>query len=288
MKVLSYLTLFLTLLACHNKEHLEEQKEGFFANGVALGKIDKQLEEASGVVASIRNPNMFWVINDSGNPADVFLIDIHAKIRMICHLQGVKNRDWEDITMATVDGKNYLYVGDIGDNLSRYPSKLIYRFEEPPYEKEELTLTDFDTLNIFLPDGERDTEAMMVDPLQNDLYLLSKWEDSVHLYKISFPFERDTLTAERTAILPYNSIVAANISADGKEVLMKDYPNIYYWKREKDESITDLLKRSPIGLPYNMEEQGEAICFASDGKGYYTISETTRRRQAELLFYKRE
>src|SRR6478609_9604331 len=128
---------------------------------------------------------------------------------------------------------------------------------------------------------------MMIDPLTNDLYLLSKWEDSVRLYQITFPFS-DTLTAEKVAVLPYSGVVAANISMDGTEVLMKDYPNVYYWKRNEGQSITDLLKQPSVALPYDMEEQGEAICFKVDGKGYYTVSETTKRRQAELLFYKRK
>jgi len=287
MKLISYLILSIILLSCQGKEERAEQKEGFFLKGVALGKIDKQLEEASGLVASVRNPGMFWVINDSGHPADVFLIDIHAQIRMVCHLKDIKNRDWEDITLSVIDGKNFLYVGDIGDNLSYYSSKLIYRFEEPSYDGQEITIEEIEILTVTLSDGERDTEAMMVDPLTNDMYLVSKWEDSVHLYQIPFPF-KDTVTAIKTAVLPYNGIVAANISMDGMEVLMKNYPDVYYWKREEGQSITDLLKQSSIALPYDMEEQGEAICFGSDGKGYYTVSETTSRRQAELLLYERK
>jgi hypothetical protein len=287
MKFVFRFILLTFLLSCDNKKEQAEQQPGFFSNNVALGKIDKQLEEASGIVASIRNPDMFWVINDSGNPSDVFLIDIHAQIKMVCHLKGIRNRDWEDITLGMVEDRSFLYVGDIGDNLSRYSSKLIYRFEEPLYEEGEIIIDNVDTLTVFLSDGERDTESMMIDPLTNDLYLVSKWEDSVHLYQIAFPFSNDTLTAIKTAELPYSNIVAGNISRDGTEVLMKDYANVYYWKRNEGQSITDLSKQQPAPLPYDMEEQGEAICFANDGKGYYTVSETTRRRQAELLFYKR-
>src|SRR6478752_2144940 len=102
MKRIGPFVLFLVLLSCHSKEERVEQNADFFLNNVALGKIDKRLEEASGVVAC--------VINDSGHPADVFLIDIHAQIRMVCHLKGVENRDWEDITLGTVEGKNFIYV----------------------------------------------------------------------------------------------------------------------------------------------------------------------------------
>ena len=287
MKLITPFILSIVLFSCHGKEEQAEQNTDYFLNNEALGKIDKQLEEASGIVASVTNPGMFWVINDSGHAADVFLIDIHAQIRMVCHLKGVKNRDWEDITLGTIEGKTFIYVGDIGDNLAQYSSKLIYRFEEPVFESGEITIEEIKTITVFLSDGGRDTEAMMIDPLTNDLYLVSKREDSVHLYHAAFPYS-DSLTMNKVAQLPFNSIVAANISSNGKEILMKDYPNVYYWKREEGQSVVELLKQPPIALPYDMEEQGEAICFAIDGKGYYTVSETTKRRQAELLFYKRK
>jgi hypothetical protein len=287
MKRITYFLSFIILLSCHAKQEQAKQNTGYFENNLALGKIDKQLEEASGIVASVTNPGMFWLINDSGHAADVFLIDIHAQIRMVCHLKGIKNRDWEDITLGEADGKKFIYVGDIGDNVAKYPSKLIYRFEEPVFELGEITIEEIKTFTVFLSDGQRDTEAMMIDPLTKDLYLVSKREDSVHLYQTTFPYP-DTITMNNVAVLPYKSIVAGNISPDGTEVLMKDYPNVYYWKRKEGQSIIDLLKQPSIALPYDMEEQGEAICFDVDGKGYYTVSETTKRRQAELLFYKRK
>jgi len=67
----------------------------------SLGKVDQQLEEASGLTASVSNPGMLWAINDSGNPPEVFLIDQHAKTRMVFTLLHAHNRDWEDIPIGT-------------------------------------------------------------------------------------------------------------------------------------------------------------------------------------------
>ncbi len=289
MRILYLLALFI-ITGCHSNGRQAEQTQGYFEKGKALGKVAKRLEEASGLVASTRNPGMLWTHNDSGHPAEVFLIDTLGKIKMICKLDKIKSRDWEDITIGSgpEEGKNYLYVGDIGDNDAKYPFKLVYRFEEPLFDQKEKKIEVFDTLVIRLSDGVRDTEAMMIDPQTKDWFIVSKREDSVRLYKMSYPYEADTLTAEKVATLPFQKIVAANISADGNELLMKDYSNVYYWKRSNGQTISELLRQPPTVLPYEAEMQGESICFRQDGKGYYTLSESSEKKQAELMYYKRK
>jgi hypothetical protein len=285
-----FIILFASLIVwgCQEKKSVTTD---LFGKGKSLGQVVKRLEEASGLVESISQPNHFWTLNDSGHPAEVFLIDNKAQIELVCKLQGIENRDFEDITIGIdpSNGKNYVYAADIGDNLEKFKVKLIYRFEEPTSTTEkEISITRFDTLKIILPDGIRDSEAIMIEPKTNDLYLVSKREDSVRLYHVKYPFSRDTIIAKRVAILPFHKIVAANISADGKEVLMKDYDHIFYWKNENNLSLVELLLTSPIELYYDRERQGEAICWARDGKGFYTLSEAVRGEMGKLLFYKRK
>jgi hypothetical protein len=205
-------------------------------------------------------------------------------------LKGIENRDFEDIALAIDprDGKRYVYAADIGDNLEKFKVKLIYRFEEPTLATgAEMTITKFDTIKVVLEDRVRDTEAIMIEPKTNDLYLVSKREDSVRLYQVKYPFTRDTLTAIWVAILPFHKIVAASISADGNEVLMKDYDRVYYWKASNNLDLEKLLMTKPIELAYERERQGEAICWARDGKGFYTLSEAVRGEMGRLLYYKR-
>ena len=243
------------------------------------------------MISSTVNPGMLWTHNDSGNPAEIFLIDSAAKIKMTCTLKGIKNRDWEDITIGPgpKKGKTYIYVGDIGDNLSQYATKLIYRFEEPLFDSETKEIKEVETLMIQLSDGVRDTEAMMIDPVSNNLFLVSKREDSVRLYQVDYPFAKGMLlTAKKVAVLDLTQIVAANISRNGEEVLMKNYNLVYYWKRKPEQSLIELLQQKPVKLPYDSEAQGESICFAYDEKGYYTLSESSGNRSADLMYYKRK
>ncbi|MBK5279370.1 MAG: hypothetical protein JJE09_10970 [Bacteroidia bacterium] len=288
---IKFLFGFLFFLACSKPIAKEDASDALFKKGESLGKLDHRLVEASGLVASVNNPGYLWSHNDGENPAEVFLIDQDADIKLVCKFKHIRNRDWEDIAVGRGSevGKTYVYVGDIGDNKALFPVKLIYRFQEPLLSKEEeIVISDYDTLVVKLPDGVRDSEALTIDPLSGDMFLFSKREDSIRVYQMHYPFDQDTLLPERIAILPFHNINAADISMDGSEVLIKDYDNIYYWRREGDELIDDLLKKRPIELPYDKGPQDEAIAWALDGSGFYVVGETVGGEKGKLVFHKRK
>ena len=268
-----------------------QAQEDLFTKGETLGKVNIRLEEASGLVASVNNEGYYWTHNDSGHPPEVFLIDEHAQIKLVCKLKKIKNRDWEDITVGPgpIEGKTYIYVGDIGDNNAKYPFKFIYRFEEPVIsDQKEITISDFETLVVKLSDQVRDTEALTIDPISHNMFIFSKREDSMRLYEIGYPFSSDTLVANVIDKLPFHNINAADISADGREVLIKNYNSIYYWKREGDESLAKLFERKPNVLPYDNGPQDEAIAWKRDGSGFFVLGETVKKKGGELVLHKRK
>lgn len=285
------LILFLPIVMVTCGSPSSGEKAELFSKGEPLGKVGKKLEEASGLVASVNNPGYLWTINDSGNPSDVYLLDRKAGIVLKCDLKKITNRDWEDITVGPgpEEGRSYLYVGDIGDNAAEFPVKFIYRFEEPVWkgDVDKMDVTSVDVLVVKLPDGIRDAEALTINPETRDLFLFSKREDSIRVYVAQFPYAGDTLVPQPIARLPIHNVVAADFSAKGDELLVKNYQHVYYWKKSPGESVEDLLKSAPILLPYEAEPQGEAIAWARDGSGYYTLSETVKDHRGTLLFYKR-
>lgn len=287
MRLFSCLLVLIIALGCKEPKPSDSD---LFSLGISLGTVDERLLEASGIVESIVYPKHLWTLNDSGNPAEVFLIDEKAQIQLVCKLKNIENRDFEDVAIGVGPDstKNYIYIGDIGDNLARYNIKYIYRFEEPILSNEkEIEISMFDTLQIQLSDGIRDSETMIIDPISNDLYLVSKMEDSVHIYRVPYPFKKEILTAEKIGTIPFYKITSGSISADGKEVLLKDYDNIYYWNNNRKVPLEKLLQGKPKILPYAREKQGESITWAHDGSGYYTLSEKVDGKLGELLFYKR-
>lgn len=271
-----------------------------FAEPVDRGVLENvALTEVSGLVASRKNADALWVHNDSGGDPKVYLINGQGQTLATYVLAGATSRDWEDIAIGPgpEEGQTYLYVGDIGDNNAQYPTKTIYRFVEPTFTDGTTldTIRQVDALRVAYPDGPRDAETLLVDPLTRDLYVLSKRERFVHIYRTAFPQDTagvDTLEQtgqmlrEQVGIL--EQLVGGDLSPDGQEVLLKSYVQVFYWRRDDDAtSLAALLQTEPRVLPYVPEPQGEAIGFASDGSGYYTLSERQSGISPRLYFYQR-
>lgn len=285
--------LMLSVLICAGCSTGNGQSD-LFEIGRAMAELDKKnLTEASGLAAGINNPGLLWTLNDSDNTADVFLIDQHANIKLTCRLKGIKNRDWEDIAVGPgpEEGKSYVYVGDIGDNRGEFPVKYIYRFEEPAASPEisEIDITAIDQITFKLEGVQKDTETLLLDPRTKDLFVVTKREKPVTVYQLKYPYaNKDTLTAFARMTLPFSYIVGGSISADGSEILLKNYDHIYYWKGSAEKPIEETLSQQPMKLPYKPEPQGEAIAWARDGSGFFTVSENVTGKRSYLFFYERK
>lgn len=265
-----------------------ETSTGLFEPGVALGvNHNKQLEESSGLVASSKFPGRLWAHNDSGHAPEIFLLDSTAQTQASFRISGAVNRDWEDICRLSTDTASYLFIGDIGDNSRRHGLKVIYCVPEPDRLEGLSELTPTKTITIHLAGGYRDMEALMADPLTQNLYLISKREHAVRVYEVAFPYPDDTVHLDHILEIPVSKITAADISPDGSEILMKNYTDVFYWKRNAGQTVVEALKAPPLILPYEREPQGESIAWAIDGSGYYTLSENGKGERGKLYFYPR-
>jgi hypothetical protein len=287
------LCFFILLTAC-SARNSEKNETTAFLPGRKLAELkNKNLNEISGIAASINNPTFLWAHNDKGNDAEVFLLDENLNIKLTCKIKGIKNRDWEDIAAGPGPdpNKNYLYIGDIGDNDAQHQFKYIYRIEEPTWKEGQeatITIASFDAITFQLPDKRKDTEALLINPATKDLYVISKREKPVYVYELKYPYsEKDTLTAGKLSALPFSLIVAGDFSPDGSEILIKNYKSIYYWKATSLKSVDDIFNEPATELPYEAEPQGEAITWARDGKGFYTLSEKISGKKSYLYYYER-
>ncbi len=258
-----------------------------------LGIIENPaIDEASGLAASKLNQEVLWTHNDSGGKNRIFAISITGKQLGTFYLQGAKNRDWEDIAIGPgpQDKTDYIFIADIGDNRAQYSTKYIYRVKEPLVHSNnpatEVTLNDIERIVFQLPDGARDAEALFVDPLTKDIYVVSKRESRIKVYRLPFPQPVDSLfTAEFITELPVTQITAGDISRDGSKILLKNYDSVYLWERTGNKSLKETFKHKPQELPYHREPQGEAIAWKPDGTGYYTTSEVRNDSPAIIYFY---
>ncbi len=252
---------------------------------------ENYLTEISGIAASQVNRGIFWIHNDSGNKNYIYAINTSSQVVGIFELEGIKNRDWEDIATASgPKGKSFIYLADIGDNKSIYKNKYIYRFTEPLILSKKFVkkrvIKKIDKITFQYSDGKRDAETIMVDPIKKDIYIVSKREKRVNVYMLSYPQSlKKIIKPKIVGKINSSQIVGGDISNTGDMVIIKSYKDIFFWKKRKNELLKNIFKRKPTKLPYMLEPQGEGICWDASGKGYYTISEKRFKIRPHLYYY---
>ncbi len=88
--------------------------------------------------------------------------------------------------------------------------------------------------------------------------------------------------------MAYSGVVSAALTADGKEIIVKTYIGLQQYLRNTGETIEQALKKTSKPLPYSLEPQGEAVTFANNNTGYFTLSEKGFGSKVNLYFYKRK
>ncbi len=250
-----------------------------FSAGRKVGTIESRLiNEASGIAASRKNPNVLWTHNDDGPPC-VYAMTPKGKHLGRYVLDGACNRDWEDIAVGPGPDPNvyYIYIGDIGDNSSSHKSIRIYRVPEPQVEVNQppayVKIGDVETIELVYPEGPRNAETLMIDPLTKDIYIISKEEPS-RVYRAAWPQSTTTQTTlEYVARIPWGTATGGDISPDGRMILVRGYFAASLWLRTENGPLWKAFEKSECKVPIIFEQQGEAICFDANGAGYYTTSE---------------
>ncbi|WP_423148060.1 hypothetical protein [Rubrolithibacter danxiaensis] len=241
---------------------------------------DRRLREISGLVFSVQNQDKIWVHNDGRQRMKLVLIDEKGNTDAVFRSKDIIT-DWEDIAIDVKGkkGKPYVYVGDIGDNDAKRPVINVVRFAEPAAGDEQ-ELQNTEKIYLKYPDGSHDAEAMFIDPISRQLYIITKREENVGVY--SAPISAgagDTVLLKKAAKLNLKGVdvlrwvTGADISRDGSQILIRSYGYVYYWKRNTGQSVEQALREEPDVLPHASEIQGEAIGFIPEGNGFYTLSE---------------
>jgi len=271
----------MQIAACQKKVNASPNKTDSFNSLPAKFEVNPMIAEASGIADSRKNPGYLWVEEDSGNSPELSLVNHTGSFYKKIFIKGATNRDWEDL--ALLNGK--LYIAETGDNFQVYTDYAFYMFSEP--DRAIDTIYSFQKISFRYPDGSHDAEAFLVDPSSGNIYVITKRDSASRMYKLSAPVSSSTQTAKFIGQLKFNGVTSACISPDGKEVILKTYVSLLYYNLNNDENIESILKKDPINIPYTLEPQGEAVSFASDNSGYFTLSEKGFSIDQYLYFYKR-
>jgi hypothetical protein len=262
-------------------------KQFFYSQRVIATIDDNRLEEASGLEESYQNLGYFWTHNDSDSEPILYLIDKNGSIKMEVELEGIENRDWEEIVTIKKEGKSFIYVAEIGDNKAIHDYVSLICIEEPKFsgaEKLSISFSKTETMKFRYAEGPRDAEAVLYDQTHNEFVLVTKREDNAMVY--AFPFEQNNLpiTIKSKGTIPAKLFTAADMN-EGGEVLLKHYSTIYYWDESDESALDRILAWEPILIDYTPEPQGEAICWYSGD--FYTISEKNKGKPQEMLYFQR-
>lgn len=260
------------------------------AQSITPGVID----EASGIAPSINLPGNLWTQQDSGQPNSVYLLSQDGKTIKEYKVPGSLNHDWEDIAVGVgpESGTNYIYLADIGNNnLPMTDKNIIYRVPELKDVNGSFSEGSLAKITFSYPDGPRDAESILLDPVTKDIFIISKELDKANLYRLASPQSvTETIVAEKIGTVPSVTIATAgDISADGSEILVRNYFAVYYWQRKSGETIGQTLRQKPTKqLTVAAEPQGEGICFDREAKGFYTLSEKGSSTGVSLNYYKKK
>jgi hypothetical protein len=267
--------------------------EGATAQSKVIATLeDASINESSGLVASRRNPDLFWTHNDSGDDPLIYAFDRRGRRRGVWRVEGAQARDWEDIAIGPgpKSGQPYLYIGDIGDNSNSRREIIVYRVPEPLIEsndaassrKNPRSTETAEVIRMQYPDGPHNAEALMTHPLTGDIYIATKTSAAATvIYKLSSPaYTTNVNMLARVGKIvipsPFGAMITGgDISPDGRRAVLCDYLGAYELRLATDAATSfDVIWTQPVvAISLGLRQQGEAVCYRLDGEALLATSE---------------
>lgn len=240
------------------------------------------MKEVSGMACSRVTPGYIWEHGDENLDSDrrILAIKPDGTQQMEVKVSTSSGRDdWEDIATGIYGGKNYVFIGAIGDNNLAYKDKYyIYYFEEPAITSGSKTITASEIVFGYPDNQAHNTETLMYDNVEQVFYIATKADGVCSLY--SLPFKTDysgkqTLTkvCDLGNGSKFNLCTGGDITPDGKWMAIKNKKYILLWERQGSESLSATATRRPVQIAaYQEEAQGESLAW-SDHTTFYTTSD---------------
>jgi hypothetical protein len=251
-----------------------------------VGRITAaRIDEVSGLAVSRQNPDTLWVHND-GSLKQVFVVATNGKLVARVRIPAAID-DVEDIAIGPgpESGKDYIYLGDIGDNDERRREVRLVRFAEPDLTKangKEVSADGVESIRLLYPDGPHNAEALLIEQLTGDIYIATKEKARTRLYRaVASKLSGNLPVAlEFVAHLNVADVSAGDISRSGNLIVLRKENQGWLWSRRPGESLAAALRRAPrpvVVLTDGQSQNGESVGFGPDGTSYYTVSEGKRQ-----------
>ncbi|MGB8019831.1 MAG: hypothetical protein WCF04_01225 [Candidatus Nanopelagicales bacterium] len=225
------------------------------------------LGEVSGITLSRLHENVLWATNDSGGGAYLYALDTSTcRIRATLRLLDTPARDHEALAAGQdAQGRDVIWVGDIGDNQGGWPYARIHKVIEPRRLADaDVTVT---TYRFTYPGGAVNAEAMMAAPDSEQLWVISKESAGGGIYALPSPMSdsRTPMTAKRVGDARA-LITDAAMAPNGKRYVVRDY-----FSGEVFSGTPPGEAEARFRLP--VQPQGEAVTWTADSRSLLVASE---------------
>lgn len=256
----------------------------------APGRVaDRRIKESSGLAASWLWPGALWTHNDSGHGVTLFQLGREGGVSGSVTLKAPGALDIEDVCSFEFDGVARLAVADVGDNRRKRAAVSVLLLDEPELRAGENLRDHAVSRRIFFTyaDGPQDCESVAYDPQTRSLLLISKsWPD---LKTLSVPragvyvlpldddagdgAPGDPRVLERVADLTLKVTTAADVSPDGRRLVVLTYGDAYQYVRGPGQTWAQVLAGAPVRVALGPRGQSEGLCFGLDGRTLWISSE---------------
>jgi len=282
----------LTVIALLSCQHTQPAAPEDNFTATQIGEVtDNDVSEISGMVQSRVNPDVLWVINDSGDQARIYALSQTGELQTSITIDGADNDDWEDLALFNHQGINYLLIADTGGNTSDRNKFDLYIIVEPDLgdapEKAALQWR----IRFRYEDEPRDCEAVAVDASQEKIYLLSKRSVPSVLYELPLhPNDDGVILAKKRGEITtipqptaddikerydeYQSQpTGLDVTANGQQIVILTYRRLFLYDRAEDKNWIDALNTTPLQIEFPKLKQAEAVCFYENGQALLVTSE---------------
>ena len=229
-----------------------------------IADLPKKLNETSGMVTV--DGEALWLIEDSGNADKIYKVDLSGKLLRVLKVKDARNKDWEALAQ---DPSGNLYIGDFGNNDNEREDLVVYKTPDP--DKEKGDKIDSEAIHFKYPEQKKfppkrkdflyNAEALFY--LNGFLYIVNKdmtrpFVGEARIYRV--PAIPGKYKAELVGVIPTCddsrrcTITGADISPDGKTLVMLSYGQLWVVKDFKGDDFTSgTIQQIDLGASTQLE-----------------------------------
>ncbi len=227
--------------------------------------------------------------NDSGNDPVLFEIDtVSLAVTRTVEITSAENIDWEDITQDD----QYIYIGDIGNNLGTRTDLGIYRISKQEYDQSESVVAErihynYEDQTDFTNQGNSDWDAEALFVLEGQLIVLTKQWNSLGTVAYSLPSTPGDHSARRIGELEINGLVTgASFNKDTSELLILGHSMILepFVYKVSEPNVQNIFQGESLKLDVSLGfAQTEGLAYIANNRFFISSESFSREVPAITL-----